>query len=97
MIDATLFQTNFHTQPLEVMGAGLHRFDVYVQTGSALAKYIVYGEDYNEAIRTFCFRFQLKYSGKKKFTNRGVQAYRVSVRGLNRLKICDDCVIKMVI
>lgn len=98
MLDATIFTTNFHVQPLEIIGVGMHRFDVYVLRGVNICKYTVLGQDYKEAIQAFCYRFQLKYGGRKKFTNRGIVAYRLRVRAIaTGMKACDDCVIKMMV
>ena len=98
MLDATIFSTNFHVMPTETFGTGMHRFDIYVLRGAVVTKYVVFGQDYKEAVQAFCFRFQLKNKGKRQFSNRGVSAYRLYLRSaVNGAKICDECIVKMVV
>lgn len=96
MISALIFRDSMHVAPCEMMGVGVHRFDFYVLRGASLMKYSVMGGGYVEAIQTFCFRFQLKLKSRKKFSNNGIVAYRLYLRDRMNMKVCDDCVVKMV-
>lgn len=98
MLDASIFAANMHVRPAEMFGTGMHRYDIYVLRGATVIKYTSFGQDYKEAIQAFCYRFQLVNRGKRHFTNGGITAYRLKPRSLiSGAKVCDDCVIKMMV
>lgn len=99
MLTTVIFRHYMGTPPAEMIGTGSHRFDFYVQQGANISKYVVFSENYDTAVGTFCTRFGLTCRSKKKLTQDGISAYRLYLRNaINpRIKICNDAVCKRMV
>lgn len=97
MLNSESFVAFSRLPATEVIGSGVHVYEVLWQNGTAVTKLWVNGNSYKDAVTFFCMRYNLKNKSKQKITTGGVSCYRLNaVDNFSKRKPYEDAVMRMV-